>query len=98
MPVAPPTFLPPAVVVIVAVAGAPVPAVTVDENVMRVRITLTRTFLPLRLILLNDVSFFFVTFSLSRVGMWRIDCVSTVPAGFGVPLPGLYGVKSDVHR
>ena len=39
-----------------------------------------------------------MTFSLICVGMWRIDCVSTVPAGFGVPLPGLYGVKSDVQR
>ena len=65
---------------------------------MRVRITLTRTFLPLRLIVLNVVSFFLAAFSLICVGMWRIDCVSTVPAGFGVPLPGLYGVKSDVHR
>ena len=52
MPVAPPTFLPPAVVVIVAVAGAPF-SVTADEKVMRVRITLTRTFLPLRLIVLT---------------------------------------------
>src|SRR4051794_5502344 len=96
-PFAPPTFLPAAVVVIVADAGAPF-SVAVDEKVMRVRITFTRTFLPFRLIVLNDVSFFLVAVSLICVGTWRIDCVSTVPAAFAVPLPGLYGVNSDVHR
>src|SRR3954451_3675247 len=97
-PFAPPTRLPPAVVVIVAAVAAAPFSVTADEKVMRVRITFTRTFLPLRSTVLNDVSFFLATFSLICVGMCRIDCVSTVPAALAVPLPGLYGVKSDVHR
>ena len=79
-------------------AGAAAFSVTRVQNLTSVRTGLTVTRLPLMRLTLLVVTFFLVIVSLACVGMCRTACVSTLPAAFGVPLPGLYGVQSDVQR
>ena len=81
------------VTIVATVAGAPF-SVALDENATAVETILTR----FRLTFLIVVIFFFLTVSVSAAGMWRIDCVSTVPAAFGLPVFGVYGVQVDVQR
>src|SRR5581483_6916345 len=68
--------------------------VALAEYVTFVLTTLTR-FLP---IFLYETSRFFVTLMCAAAGPLTTACVSTEPAAFGVPAPGVYGVHSDVQR
>src|SRR5207253_551507 len=54
------------------------------------------TFLPLTVVVLK--SFFFPTERRICVGIRTAFCTSTVPAGFGLPVFGVYGVHSDRQR
>ena len=97
-PEARPTLLPPTVVVIAALAGGLPFVVALAENLTTVLTTLYLRVLPRTLCLLTVVIFFLVTVRVALVGRWRTDWASTVPAALTVPLPGLYGVQSDVQR
>ena len=78
-------------------AGPPF-AAAFDETRTSVRTIFTRCFFPFTRVVLNVVSFFFVTVVESVTGRCRSDWTSTEPLASTVPLPGLYGVQSDVQR
>ncbi len=84
-------------VILADAAGAPF-SVTVELKRTSVDTCFTLRILPLTRLRTVVVTLRFVTVSLTCVGMWRSDCTSTEPAGFGRPAVGTYGVQSDVQR
>src|SRR5439155_8497339 len=73
-------------------------SVTFAFHATRVEITFTVFFFPLTLIVLCVTIRFRAELKFRITGRCRRACASTLPAGFGVPLPGVYGVQSDVQR